>query len=124
MVSIGGNGSKGFGLPTIGSIYLIGCLHEYAAGSCRRLSCVLRWLPNRQSNLETYRGVDQMRYIFVITAVGTPRIFGTWSRLGELQRWVVNSQYRPDDLEVWRFIDGEPDGKVDKIQWNSGEVID
>jgi len=62
-------------------------------------------------------------YIYVVTGAASPNIIGTFTSLGELQTWVVNSHYFAHQLAFWRFVDGNPDVKVDKIQWNSGEVI-
>ena len=65
-----------------------------------------------------------MKYIYVVTAISSPRIFGTFTSLGTLQTWMVNSKYTPKNLYVWRFVDGSPDVKADKIQWSSGKVIE
>jgi hypothetical protein len=65
-----------------------------------------------------------MKYIYIITNGRSPHIFGVFTDLSELQLWMVQSKNFSRDLEVWRFVDGNPDVKVDRIQWNSGEVIE
>ena len=65
-----------------------------------------------------------MKYIYVVCRARSPRVLGVFTELGRVQMWIVNSIHSAIDLEVWRFVDGDPGAKVDKIQWNSGKVIE
>jgi len=65
-----------------------------------------------------------VNYVYLVCAAKSPRIMGVFTGLSTLQTWVVNSGFRADSLDVWRFIANEPDVKADKIQWSSGKVIE